>query len=80
MREKIIDLIAQVKEDPSVAGRITGSSHLVNDIGLDSLKVINLVLLVEQEFAVEVDFDTFEIHHLSSLDQFVGYVQGLPRL
>ena len=32
-----------------------------------------------QEFSVEVDFDSFEIHHLGSLDRFVGYVAGLPR-
>jgi acyl carrier protein len=80
MRERIIELIAQVKEDPSIAKQMVGSSHLVNEVGLDSLKVINLILLVEQEFSVEVDFDSFEIDHLSSLDKFVGYVEALPRL
>ena len=49
----------------------------MNDVGLDSLQLINLILLVEEEFAVEVDFDSFQVYHLSSLDRFTGYVAGL---
>ena len=77
MQNRIIRLIAQVKNDPEVAKRVTGSSHLVNDVGLDSLQLINLILLVEEEFAVEVDFESFQIEHLSSLDRFAHFVTGL---
>ena len=40
---------------------------------------INLILLVEEEFAVEIDFESFQIVHLSSLDRFTNYVAGPPR-
>ncbi len=53
--------------------------YLVNDVGLDSIQLINLILLVEVEFAVEVDFDSFQVYHLSSLDRFTNYVAGLPK-
>jgi acyl carrier protein len=79
MQDRIIRLIAQIKDDAAVATRVTGSSHLVNDVGLDSLQLIDLILLVEEEFAVEVDFDSFQIDHLSSLDHFTTYIAGLPR-
>ena len=79
VQDKIIQMIARVKDDAGVATRPAGSSHLVNDIGLDSLQLINLILLVEEEFAVEVDFETFEVSHLSSLDRFTSYVASLPR-
>ena len=79
MREKIVKLIAQVKEDAALADRLNGSSHLVDDLGLDSLQLINLILLIEDEFEVEVDFNSFQVDHLSSLDRFTNYVAGLPK-
>ncbi len=80
MQDTIIRLITQVKDDETVATRVTGSSHLVDDVGLDSLQLINLILLVEQEFNVEVDFDSFHVYHLSSLDRFTNYVAELSRV
>jgi acyl carrier protein len=71
--------MAQVKNEPALVGRVDGSSHLTYDVGLDSLQLINLILLVEAEFGVEVDFESFEIDHLSSLDRFTGFVAGLPK-
>jgi acyl carrier protein len=79
VQDRIIGLIARVKDDPEVAARVTSSSHLVVDVGLDSLQLINLILLVEEEFAVEVDFESFRVDHLSSLDRFTDYVVGLPK-
>jgi acyl carrier protein len=79
MRDQIIKLIAQVKDDAELAEKVSESSHLVNDLGLDSLQLINLILLIEDEFEVEVDFNSFEIEHLSSLDRFADYVAGLPK-
>jgi len=77
LQEKLIDLIKQVKGDATLANTLTGSSHLLNDVGLDSLQLINLVLLIETEFNVEIDFESFHVDHLSSLDRFTEYVAGL---
>lgn len=76
----IIGLIAVVKEDPSIVTRLSGSSHLVDDVGLDSLQLVNLILLVEEAFDVEVDFDSFQFSHLTSLNRFTDFVGGLPRV
>ena len=80
MQGRILQLLARVKDEPGLANRVTGLSHLVDDVGLDSLQLINLILLLEEEFCVEVDFDSFQIHHLSSLDRFTDYVAGLPKV
>jgi acyl carrier protein len=74
---KIIELIAQVKGDGTLVEKINSSSNLVEDAGLDSLQLINLILLVESEFNVQVDFESFDIKHLQSLDKFAGYIKGL---
>lgn len=79
MQTKIIELIAQVKDDPLLVTSVTDSSHLMDDVGLDSLQLINLILLIEGHFDVEVDFDSFEVDHLSSLKRFTEYVAGLSK-
>jgi acyl carrier protein len=79
VRDKIIQLMARVTNDATLEGRLNGSSHLVNDLGMDSLQLINLILLIEEELAVQVDFDSFQIEHLSSVDRFTDYVAGLPK-
>jgi acyl carrier protein len=79
VQDKIIQLIARVKEDSALTYSLTGPSHLVDDVGLDSLQLINLILLIEEEFSVQVDFDSFQIQHLNSLDRFTEYVAGLPK-
>jgi len=79
VQDKIVQLIAQVKNDAALNERVNGSSHLVNDIGLDSLQLISLILLVEDEFEVQVDFDSFQVDHLSSLERFANYVAALPK-
>lgn len=72
--------IAEVTGDKTIPQRLDGSSNLLEDLGLDSLQMINLILLVESEFSVEVDFDSFDMHHLSSMDRFTDYIKGLqPR-
>jgi len=77
LEAKIVELIAQVKGDQSLVTRLNSSSNLIEDVGLDSLQMINLILLVEGEFGVEVDFDTFDIKHLRSLGSFAEYIKAL---
>jgi len=79
MKDKIIQIVSRIKDDAAVATRVTGSSHLIDDVGLDSLQLINLILLVEEEFDVQVDFDSFQFYHLSSLDRFTSFVAGLSK-
>ena len=77
-QQKLIELITQVKGG-AISAPITGSSHLVDDVGLDSLQLINLVILVEDEFQVDVDFNSFQVEHLSSVDKFGQFIQQLTK-
>jgi acyl carrier protein len=79
VQDEIINILAEVKQDPSLASRVTGASHLVDDLNLDSLQMIELILKVQDKFSVVVDFDSFQVEHLSSLDRFTHYVSELPR-
>ncbi|OKP83275.1 MULTISPECIES: acyl carrier protein [Paenibacillus] len=77
MQQKVIEIIAEIKEEPGLLQTLNGASDLTLDAALDSLQIINFILRIEDEFDVEVDFDTFDLEHLKSVDRFSDYVAGL---
>lgn len=75
MIEKVIQLLADIKkEDSSEIGEININSDIVNDVGLDSLQMINFILSVEDEFSVQIDFAKFDFSYLSSVGAFCDFV------
>ena len=54
---KIIDLVWQVKEGKIDKNELNRDSSLINDAGLDSLQLINFILLVEDQYNIEIDFE-----------------------
>lgn len=80
MQDQIIAIIAELKEDPSLLNSLSGDSDLMLDAAMDSLQIINFILRIEDEFDVEVDFDTFDLEHLKSVNRFAGYIEQLAQV
>lgn len=74
MKEKIVAIITKVKEDQSLGEIITDNTDLVNDIGFDSLQMINFLLTLEDELDLELDFDKLDYEHLKVFKNLVEYV------
>jgi acyl carrier protein len=77
MQSRVIELISAVKEDPELVGKLDGHSDIIHDAGLDSLQLVHFMLQVEDAFDVEIDFDSFELEHLRTIDAFCSYIQGI---
>jgi len=75
MQEKIIAILSELKQDPTLLATITGTSDIVNDVGLDSLQMIQFILKVEDELDVQIDYDGFDFQYLQSVDAFVDFLQ-----
>lgn len=74
MEKKIAEIIAELKEEPSLAEELSASSSITEDAGLDSLQLVNFILRIEDEFGVEFDFDEFDLEHLSSIEAFCAFI------
>lgn len=72
---KIIDLICQVKEGKIDKNDLDRDSSLVIDAGLDSLQLINFILLVEDEYNIEIDFDSFDYELLEKIESFCKFIE-----
>ncbi|WP_160677144.1 acyl carrier protein [Clostridium sp. C8-1-8] len=74
MNEKIANIICEIKEDNLLKERIFASNDLLNDLDIDSLQLINIILQVEDEFDIQIDFDEFDMNCLKNLDSFGKYI------
>jgi acyl carrier protein len=73
--EKIIDILVEVK-DPVLADEFTENSKIFDDIGLDSLEMINFVLKVEDEFNIEINFDEFDYSNMEDVKTFASFIKN----
>jgi acyl carrier protein len=74
MRDRLLQLIGEINGLPVQTKQAHNKAHLVNDLKIDSLNLVSLILMVEGEFGIEIDFDTFSADHLETVDNFVAFV------
>jgi acyl carrier protein len=74
MRSTIIKIIAKVKEDAGLVEKIDSRSHLMRDVGLTSLDMMQLFLEIEEEFDIEVDLDAVSLELFESIDRLCEFV------
>jgi acyl carrier protein len=77
MEEKIIQILAEIKNDKDIVTRASKETSIIDDIGLDSLQMINFLLRIEDEFAIEFDFEQFNLSNLSSIQGLSHYISTL---
>ena len=67
MLEKIIAETLSVDQD-----MIKDESNFVNDLGADSLNIVELVMAIEEEFDIEIpDEDSETLHSVGELRQYI---------
>lgn len=72
IEEKVKDIIAEqlgVKKE-----EIKGESSFIDDLGADSLDTVELVMALEEEFAVEIPDEDAE--KMVSVGDAVKYIEG----
>ncbi len=72
MFEKVKDLL--VEELSVDADEVTPSAELVNDLGINSLELADLVMLCEEKFGVVIDDD--EAQNFVTVEDVVNYLEN----
>lgn len=70
--EKVKDLIAD-QLDVADKENITEASSITDDLGADSLDVVDLVMALEDEFSVEIPED--EVENIKTVGDIVKYIE-----
>ncbi|NQX47724.1 acyl carrier protein [Paenibacillus tritici] len=79
MFETITEIVIKVKEDESFRSSLTPKSDLINDVGLDSLQMINFILEVEDHFGVEIVYEDLDYSYLLSVERFINFLNGMEK-
>ena len=67
MLEKIIAENLGINQDS-----IKDESHFVNDLGADSLNIVEVVMAIEEEFDIEIpDEDAETLHTVGQVKQYI---------
>lgn len=69
--EKVKEIIA--KELNADAEKITMETHLVDDLGADSLDAVELIMALEDEFGIEVDDEAAQ--NMKYVKDLVKYIE-----
>ncbi|MCM3292529.1 acyl carrier protein [Paenibacillus sp. MER 180] len=75
--DKLARMVGEVKEDAAWEIKLTPETNLVDEVGLDSLQLIQLMLKVEEQFNVQMDFERFDYEHLQTARAFIGFLESL---
>jgi acyl carrier protein len=79
VKSRIKLLLADVVGDASQAERVQDDANLIQDVGLDSIQMINFILMIEDEFGFEVDFVDFNCSRFERFDLFCEFVSDSMR-
>ncbi|SHI58720.1 acyl carrier protein [Clostridium cavendishii DSM 21758] len=77
MEQKIIEILSEIKEDEALKDSLTLDSNIIDDVGIDSLQMINFILRVEEVFNKEIDYEKFEFSYLQSINSFCNYLKTI---
>lgn len=70
--EKLIALLAEQLDVD--AGEITEETDIIDDLGADSLDVVDLVMSLEDEFDLEIPDE--DIENIRTVGELVKYLEG----
>lgn len=74
MEERVIDVVKKFEQVDEA--KVTSTSKFADDLGLDSLDAVEVVMAIEDEFAIEIP-DT-EADKISSVAEAVDYISSHP--
>lgn len=71
---RLKSIIARIKKDEGIIDTFSDDARIIEEIGLDSLAIIELMLAVEEEFSIELVFGNIDIKHLYSIRSLADFL------
>lgn len=72
--EKLLSGLVEEKVIHNIIENIEQYKYLpIKNLGVDSLALMELVLRIEEQAEIEIDFDNFEVDSVSTLNKISGF-------
>jgi acyl carrier protein len=73
-------ILEKVKGMPGLADRLADSADIIEDVGLDSLQMMEFMLEVESQLNLEIDFEKLDFSYLKSIKKFSEILQQMKKI
>ena len=74
----IKQILSELKKSPELAESLSDTANIIDDIGLDSLEMLQFMLEVEEKLAIEIDFELLEYEHMHSIMTLAEFMKSMP--
>lgn len=76
LQSRLIYILHKIKKSTIFNDEIVGTTRIIDDIGIDSLEMINLFLMIEDEFNIEIEYTAMELSTLESVSTLSAFIQS----
>jgi acyl carrier protein len=74
MLQRIKNVLSKVIANEHFAINLTDDADLINDVGLDSLQMIDFLIEIEEEFDIELDYASLNYSDMRSIQDFGSFL------
>lgn len=74
VKDKVQQIICSIVQNDDYYGKITDETNLIDDIGMDSILIMQLVVEIEITFDIELNDDDLLIDNLSNMNQLIQLI------
>ena len=75
IKEQITSILKEIKPTKS----LEGINNIVEGSYLDSFEIMNLIMMLSETFAVEIDFEEITAENFNSIDAMVAMIERLQK-
>lgn len=75
-KDKVKEIIGNVLENKDIIDNIGDHTNLIEELGFDSLQTINFILMLEDEFDIEIDFEEIEFDMFLDFEKLIQYLEN----
>jgi acyl carrier protein len=71
-------IIATIKSDPDLPRTLSDTADLIDEVGMDSLQMLQFMLEIESSLQIQIDFDRLDYDYLRSLQVLAEFLDSMP--
>lgn len=75
--ESIRKSLEEILGEEGEKKELEANMDLINDIGLDSLQLVNVILDLEEQYDLNIDFDEFDFDKVQTIQELAEYIKEL---
>jgi acyl carrier protein len=80
MVKEIKLILEKVKGVPGLSQQLSDSADIIEDVGLDSLEMMEFMLEVETQLSLEIDFEKLDFSYLRSIKKFSEILKQMKKM